>query len=110
MIQPRFIRLVDAAGYLGMDKNRFNAEVRPVLTEIPMGVQGIAFDRHDLDNWADDYKANKGRPCRKKPPVLLKEAQPGSSIRKSAVSDFTKALDAVKKQKRSGTITAASTK
>jgi hypothetical protein len=29
MIQPRIIRLKDAATYLGMDKNRFNAEVRP---------------------------------------------------------------------------------
>ena len=26
---PRFIRLRDAPSYLGMDKNRFNREVRP---------------------------------------------------------------------------------
>ena len=30
---PRIIRLRDAPAYLGMDKNRFNAEVRPHLHE-----------------------------------------------------------------------------
>jgi hypothetical protein len=51
---PRFIRLRDAPSYLGMDKNRFNREVRPLLSSIPIGAQGIAFDRLDLDSWADD--------------------------------------------------------
>ena len=31
------MRLRDAPGYLGMDRNRFNAEVRPHLIEIPIG-------------------------------------------------------------------------
>lgn len=35
-----------------MDRNRFNAEVRPFVTELPIGTQGIAFDRLDLDQWA----------------------------------------------------------
>jgi hypothetical protein len=52
---PRFIRLRDAPSYLGMDKNRFNRDVRPLLPAIPIGTQGIAFDRLDLDSWADDY-------------------------------------------------------
>ena len=39
-----------------MDRNRFNAEVRPYLTEIPIGKQGIGFDRLELDAWVDDYK------------------------------------------------------
>ena len=52
---PRFIRLRDAPSYLGMDKNRFNRDVRPRLSAIPIGTQGIAFDRLDLDAWADDY-------------------------------------------------------
>ncbi len=59
---PRLIRLRDAPYYLGMDRNRFNAEVRPSLTEIPIGKQGVAFDRLDLDAWADDYKRRNGRP------------------------------------------------
>src|SRR5882757_2590448 len=59
-VAPRFIRLRDAPRYLGMDKNRFNREVRPALTNLPIGVQGVAFDRLDLDRWADDYKSRNG--------------------------------------------------
>src|SRR5271156_6288417 len=59
-IAPRFIRLRDAPAYLGMDRNRFNREVRPLLTCIPIGIQGVAFDRLDLDAWADDYKSRNG--------------------------------------------------
>ena len=64
-ILPRLIRLRDAPAYLGMDRNRFNAEVRPGLTEVPIGAQGIAFDRLELDAWVDDYVARNGRPPRK---------------------------------------------
>ena len=42
-IPPRLLRFRDAPRYLGMDRNRFNVEVRPYLTEIPIGRQGIAF-------------------------------------------------------------------
>ena len=60
---PRFIRLRDAPKYLGMDKNRFNHDVRPHVTVIPIGTQGIAFDRVDLDSWADHDKHRNGRPA-----------------------------------------------
>src|SRR5271157_6199074 len=63
---PRVIRLRDAAAYLGMDKNRFDREVRPYLTEFPIGDQGVGFDRLDLDNWLDNYKARNGRPGKQK--------------------------------------------
>lgn len=46
-MQPRLIRLRNAPAYLGMDRNRFNNEVRPTLNEIPIGKHGIAFDRLD---------------------------------------------------------------
>jgi hypothetical protein len=59
---PRLVRLRDAPFYLGMDRNRFNSEVRPYLTEIPIGEQGIAFDRLELDRWVDEYVAGNGRP------------------------------------------------
>jgi len=39
-ILPRFVRLRDAPAFFGMDKNRFNREVRPHLTEIRIGTQG----------------------------------------------------------------------
>ena len=64
LIQPRLIRFRDAPFYLGMDRNRFNAEVRPQITEIPIGEQGIAFDRLDLDCWVDEHKSCNGRPGR----------------------------------------------
>jgi len=60
---PRFIRLRDAPFYLGMDRNRFNAEVRQFLTRIPIGRQGVAFDRLELDAWVDDYMSRNGRPA-----------------------------------------------
>ena len=63
-VLPRLIRLRDAPAYLGMDRNRFNQTVRPCLIEIPIGDQGIAFDRLDLDAWAEDYKSRNGRPGR----------------------------------------------
>ena len=55
-ITPRFIRLRDAPQFFGMDKNRFNAEIRPFLREIRIGRQGRAFDRLDMEAAADYYK------------------------------------------------------
>jgi predicted DNA-binding transcriptional regulator AlpA len=64
-VQPRIIRFRDAPSYLGMDRNRFNAEVRPYLNEGPIGKQGVGFDRLELDAWLDDYIARNGRPAEK---------------------------------------------
>ena len=64
VLLPRLLRLRDAPTYLGMDRNRFNVEVRPNLMEIPIGEQGIAFDRFELDAWIDDYIAQHGRQAR----------------------------------------------
>ena len=61
---PRVIRQRAAAEYLGMDRNRFDLEVRPQLTEVPIGAHGIGYDREDLDAWFDAYKATHGRPGR----------------------------------------------
>jgi hypothetical protein len=44
-----------------MDRNRFNAEVRQLLTSIPIGQQGVAFDRLELDAWVEDYVSRNGR-------------------------------------------------
>ena len=100
---PRFIRLRDAPAYLGMDKNRFNREVRPTLAAIPIGTQGIAFDRLDLDSWADDYKSRNGHPAAqpereklwetKERRVSPNEAGSGTSISSSEEHAFAKALE-----------------
>lgn len=62
IILPRVIRLKDAPKYLGMDRHRFNNEVRPAVQEIRIGIQGVAFDRLDLDNWFEQYKRRAERP------------------------------------------------
>src|SRR5262249_23092553 len=65
-VLPRIIRCRDAHGHLGMDRNRFNSEVRQNLTEIPIGVQGTGFDRLELDAWRRTISAATGVPDNRK--------------------------------------------
>lgn len=60
-VLPRVLRLKDAPRYLGMDIHRFNSEVRPKVQEIKIGVQGVAFDRLDLEAWFEHYKQRSVR-------------------------------------------------
>jgi hypothetical protein len=109
-ILPRLIRLRDASRYLGMDPNRFNTEVRPQLIEVPIGKQGIAFDRLDLDQWADQYKSRNGRPGKQKgekKPWDVRKYQASStgmgcgiSTKLSEEEEFAKALELAASKKR----------
>src|SRR5438552_4195089 len=101
VLQPRIVRFRDAPAYLGMDRNRFNDEVRPHLTEIPIGKQGIGFDRLELDAWVDDYVSRNGRPGRSKGvkswdarnyPASSCGAGSGTSTSMSSGGEFVKAL------------------
>jgi predicted DNA-binding transcriptional regulator AlpA len=105
---PRLIRLRDVPFYLGMDKNRFNKAVRPNLTEIPIGDQGIAFDRLEIDHWVDYYIQCNGRPTTpigekpwdaKKHQGSPKGASAGTSTKLSKVDAFAKALEQVNSKK-----------
>jgi len=108
---PRLLRLRDAPFYVGMDRNRFNKEVRPYIVEVRIGKQGIDFDRVDLDAWVEQYKSRNGRlasDSRGEQIWDAKEAQgcgivAGSGISKSKFSAerFTKALAQVNLKKRS---------
>jgi hypothetical protein len=108
-ILPRVIRLRDAPGYLGMDKNRFNDEVRPYLTEIPIGAQGVGFDRLDLDDWLENYKDRNGRPGKAmggKPSWDRKSRQDSSrggtsgiSAKSLKVTEFERAVERVTSRK-----------
>ena len=101
-LSPRLIRLKDAPSYLGMDRHRFNKEVRPGISEIPIGIQGIAFDRLDLDAWVDHYKSCSGSAAsnyRSMDVWREKERQgstsvgmPGTLTKRSSDTDFVKAL------------------
>jgi len=112
-ILPRLIRLRDAPQYLGMDPNRFNEEVRPYLTEIPIGKQGIGFDRLDLDAWFEEYKSSNGRPGKAiggKPPWDRKFHQDSENVAKrgtcgkqSETIEFEKALARATSWKPKGT-------
>jgi hypothetical protein len=108
-ILPRFIRFRDAPTYLGMDRNRFNAEVRGDLTEIPIGIQGVAFDRLELDAWAEQHKSRNGRPGRAKGasiwdakgrPASSSEKGSGTSTSTSVGGEFAKALERLGSRKR----------
>ena len=114
-ILPRLIRLRDAPNYLGMDRHRFNDEVRPNLIEIPIGNQGVAFDRLDLDAWVDDYIQCSGRPAvtkqrnleqwdEKNRQVSLKEGIIGTSIKRSLDAEFEKALVRATSKKLNNTL------
>jgi hypothetical protein len=93
-----------------MDRNRFNAEVRPYLTEVPIGKQGIGFDRLELDAWFEDYKSRNGRPGRKgattwdarEYPALSCGPASGMSTNASAGGEFARALEQVTSRKRNG--------
>ena len=108
---PRVVRFRDAPGYLGMDRNRFNSEVRPYVTEVPIGRQGVGFDRLELDEWFEDYKSCNGRPPRKgsiswdasKYPASSGGVASGMSTNASAGGEFARALEQLNLGKRKPT-------
>jgi hypothetical protein len=108
-LQPRIIRFRDAPFYLGMDRNRFNVEVRPYVTEVPIGKQGVGFDRLELDAWLDNYIARNGRPAQKgskrwdanESPASSRGAGYGMSTNGSRGGEFARALDQIASRKRS---------
>ena len=111
MILPRIIRMRDAPFYLGVNKNFFNSDIRPYLTEIKIGVQGIAFDRLDLDAWVDEMKSRIGKPAiktmeqkswQKRHPASSKGATFGTSTRQSEEAEFAAVLAKVTSKKLKG--------
>ncbi len=61
--EPRVIRQRDAGHYLGMDDNRFNEEVRPHVTEIPIGKQGIGMTVLTWTHGSKNIRAATGVPA-----------------------------------------------
>jgi len=61
-ILPRLIRQRDAPAYLGMSVHEFNAHVRPYIIVIKKEAgRSIYYDRLDLEDWAEQFKAANGR-------------------------------------------------
>lgn len=90
----RFIRQRDAPAYLGVDRNKFDREIRPTLTEIPLGQRSIAYDRLDLDAWADEYKRRNGRSSRKQGVRACEREQKASSKPETAAGRSTRSTEA----------------
>jgi len=111
-LNPRFIRARDAHGYCGMARTLFNDTIRPKITVIPIGKQGIAFDRLEIDAALDEYKQCNGRPAEeggrttwveRKHPACPKGTTSGKSTRSSTEDDFAKALDLATSKTPKGT-------
>lgn len=109
--QVRFIRQQYAPMYLGMDRRTFAKTVKPYLKPIPIGVQGIVFDRLDLNAWADHYKACNGRPAgipTNRSNVWDENARQdstnvkgfGTLTNRSTVNEFEKALKLIASKKQ----------
>ena len=111
---PRVIRAKDAHAYLGMDRNRFNLEVKPHLITVPIGIQGIAYDRLDLDTWWEEYKRRNGQPgalwkegeelweneCQVSTAGRISPAVCGTLTKSSTANAFAKAVERATKKKR----------
>jgi hypothetical protein len=78
-----------------------STQKRPHVTEIPIGKQGIGFDRFEFDAWVDEYVSRNGRPARAKGVTSwdaneypASSCGPGLGISTSAFSggEFAKAL------------------
>ena len=122
-IAARFIRAMDAPTYLGMCRDVFNRTVRPHVREFPIGARGVAFDREELDAWADAYvqqaaiaknpaqannqgaaSAKEKSQWREKPSRASRRGTgSGTSTRGSTENEFTKALELVTGRKRRST-------
>jgi len=105
-MQPRLIRLRDAAKYLGMDRNRFNNEVRPFLVTLKIGQQGVAFDRLDLDQWANEFKKHQGKPAQRTMCwqhhgmlTLLREKKHSALTKKTVDEEFQQLVDKLLEKK-----------
>ena len=65
VLQPRLIRYRDAPSYCGVGRRVFDRDIRPWMVVIPIGKEGVAFDRLDLDAWIEQHKSCSGRPPEK---------------------------------------------
>jgi hypothetical protein len=114
---PRVIRAKDAHVYLGMDRNRFNREVKPHLIATPIGIQGVAYDRLDLDQWWEEHKRRNGQPgalcmkegeaqweneCQVSTAGRTSPAVCGTLTKSSSANAFAKAVERATKKKQKG--------
>jgi hypothetical protein len=107
---PRIMRPAEAAYYVGMSKDLFNREIRPLVPVISLGDRAIGFDRIDLDEAIYQYKESNTRNdespwLKSQDSIGMKPRGKGSSINRSEDSDFLNASKQVResRQRRSTT-------
>ena len=113
-LQPRIIRAGDVMDYCGMSRLIFKEHIKPNLTRIQIGVQGVGYDRFEIDRVLDDYIARYGRaPAVKeendtceniKSPVVVSSTGmvSGISTKPSTEADFAGVVARVTKLKPKG--------
>src|SRR2546423_10250391 len=89
----RLLRPSSACKYLAMNKNQFNALVRPNITLFRLGTRAIAFDRLELDAWAEDYRRCNGRSTLKLGGRAMSKRVPGLIRRPKADGGFEWHID-----------------
>ncbi len=72
MTPARVLRKRDAPAYLGMDRNRFDAEVRPHLVEVPLCAAGEAGGVGVLSQAAGRCRADAG-------PIIVRKRRLGAA-------------------------------
>lgn len=112
-LSPRVIRAKYAPQYLGMCRDVFNREVKPRVCSIPIGRQGVGYDRLELDAWLEHHKQCNG--CPAKQPLGGTLCQSGNiddqasigatsenlglSIKSGRVSEYTLSLTRINQMK-----------
>jgi hypothetical protein len=101
-----------------MDRNRFNREVRPHLISVHIGIQGVGYDRFDLDAWWEEYKRRNGQPgalwklkgeaqweneCQVSTAGRTSPAVCGTLTKSSTANAFAKAVERATRKRRKGT-------
>ena len=105
VLLPRLLRPAQAAAYLGIGDTIFERDVRPYLTEIPLGKTGVGFDRFDLDEWVDDHKARRGRPPRKKGDLMGRSKTAGITVDAAGNRIICKTVEGIQIYARLGAVT-----
>ena len=114
-ILPRLLRPPQAHAYLGMSRTAFDKNVRPYIKETKIGTRGVAFDRLELDRWAEQQNdsdlnstmisTHRGKKCQRKAVsrVSSKGATFGISISRSQdMAAFAAALEQATGRKPKG--------
>ena len=107
----KVLRLVDAPGYVGLNKNTFNSVIRPQLNELQLGERIVGFNRSELDNFID-IETNQAQATEHAPwgnqtnktarRGSSKEVKSGTSTGESATPELEKAFEQAIQNKQSG--------